>query len=174
MKFTVRDSVFETNSSSVHALIVSPDTMRDYPATLTFTTNDFGWETELYNTCFERAAYLWTYVTSSCHNDNERLAQYRDVLIDVCERNGVDVEFSRNEDGYIDHSGELSSFVKEIFDDTDLLEAFLFGDGSAVCTGNDNTTYDYNRSAGEDIVDGIIRACDAEVLEGSYIYEKGN
>ena len=40
----IRQSVFETNSSSTHSICIATDTTIDFPKSLHFEFGEFGWE----------------------------------------------------------------------------------------------------------------------------------
>lgn len=48
MKVQIRQSVFETNSSSTHAIsIIKKSNITEYPDTVRFDKGDFGWNFEI-------------------------------------------------------------------------------------------------------------------------------
>ena len=60
MKRQIRRSVYETNSSSTHAICISKNNdykKRDY---IEFETGEFGWEWDTYETVHSKASYLIT------------------------------------------------------------------------------------------------------------------
>lgn len=63
MKVQIRRGIFETNSSSVHAITVTgekPHTTSYNGYTIEFTVGEFGWEHRTYYGMYDKAAYLWT------------------------------------------------------------------------------------------------------------------
>lgn len=138
MKIQIRKSVFETNSSSTHALSVSSDAIDEVPKKLVFTVGEFGWECETYMDVETKASYIWTYL---CYVDNVDLDFWKDYLTDVCKQAGVEeVEFIEPTDGdfyYIDHAYDLYGFIEDM-KDAGLLKQFLFCSDSGIMSGNDN------------------------------------
>lgn len=68
MKIQIRKSCFETNSSSMHAIVVTnskPDTEYLECRTLRFKVGEFGWEHIRYYDPDFKASYLWTIIVNS-------------------------------------------------------------------------------------------------------------
>lgn len=144
----VRNSVFETNSSSVHAICVTQNDVNLYDPVVFFDIGDFGWEMNVLNNMDERASYFYT---AACELFEYNIA---DELRDRLEPLGVHCvfvnfpEFEEYEyngekhyylkDGSIDHVDECKEFVDYLWNDTDALVRFLCNDESFVVTGNDN------------------------------------
>ena len=138
----IRNSVFETNSSSTHSIAISkaPVVAGEY---ISFGIGEFGWENGVANT----ADYLYTailYVYSS-EVAEEKIEHLKRIL----DKYDVSYQFeepkywtadsghSYLDNGYIDHGNELTKFLEAIFSNEDLLMRYLFGN-STVYTGNDN------------------------------------
>jgi hypothetical protein len=149
MKRQIRRSVFETNSSSTHAICITKGgyEKHDY---IEFHIGEFGWEVDTYNDVYSRASYLITAIFGSNKDyADKKLQQLKDILdnnnieyviptpeIKSWEYNG-EIEYYYNIDGYIDHAGETREFVEAVLSDSDTLFRYLFGD-SMIITGNDN------------------------------------
>ncbi|MDD5980161.1 MAG: hypothetical protein PUC23_03515 [bacterium] len=168
MKRQIRNSVFETNSSSTHSIAISkaPVTIGKY---IHFGIGEYGWE----NACVDIADYLYTAILEQ--NESDELL---DRLKEILNNHSIEYEFeepSYHESvygdckyldyGYIDHSDETREFIFAVLDDEDLLMRCLFGD-SCVYTGNDNQDCE---PSGCNIADEIIW----EYENGKYI-EKSN
>ena len=68
MKIQIRKSCFETNSSSMHAIVVTnskPDTEYLEYRTLEFKVGEFGWEHIRYYDPDFKASYLWKIIVNS-------------------------------------------------------------------------------------------------------------
>lgn len=127
----VRFSIFETNSSSVHALIIPKDNNIHYPEEVTLYGGDYGWsgkETDglqyIFQICADRGKY---------EIEN---------LVDYLESKGIEVVNKEyilgdkfNNSGYVDHGYELP--LEDLFADEGLLDRFMFG-GGWVDMSNDN------------------------------------
>lgn len=140
MKTTIRNGVFETNSSSVHAIVVNRGSKRYIPKAVEFTLGCFGWEEENYTTVDEKASYLWTAICELKTLTPELLENLRRTLQDAGVST-VSFENPKKESPwayYIDHSYDLSKFVEALLGDQELLLDYLFGE-SEVVTGNDNS-----------------------------------
>lgn len=156
----IRQGVFETNSSSTHAISVSTGNVEipdNY--TLVFETGEFGWEHGTLESVYEKASYLYTALYT------DRKEQIADV-IKTLESNGVKVEISEDNDYkycYVDHSYGLSDFLDYVLADDSNLLNYLFSPFSFIVTGNDNQDY-YDV---EDIAKEYSK-------EDSVIFYKGN
>ena len=182
MKTQIRQSVFETNSSSTHAISVASFYPEDWnvsykvPEKVHFALDqEFGWEFETYEDTNSKAAYLWL-IICNMYNDVKDLDELKAVkahLEKVLTNAGVkEVTFDmgkykeswRNDgsmymeySGYIDHSYDAYEFAKTLLNNDEMLLAYLFDSDSCVATGNDNS--------------------DEEVFESKHVkwvYRKGN
>ena len=145
MKRQIRNSVFETNSSSTHSIAIS----KKKPVigkNIYFGIGEFGWE----NDCVNTADYLYTAILEQDDCRNELL----DMLKEILDKYSIKYEFEEPEwhkssvgdgvwlgYGYVDHSYELREFLNTVLSNEDLLMRYLFGD-SSVYTGNDNQDQD--------------------------------
>lgn len=151
----IRKSVFETNSSSTHAICISKkevDREKIRGKKIHFELHDFGWE---FSTEANVADYLYTGICSAFKR--EMYEEYLGKLKEILDKHGVEYEFEEpkwDEDGWlhwdcasIDHGGELFEPLKEILNDEELVLSLLFNSESYVATGNDNSDlgedYDY-------------------------------
>ena len=139
MNITVRNGVFETNSSSTHSIVISKKAVTEFPKSINFYQGDFGWEFEQYSL----PTYLYTAI---CNRDD-----YIEKLKSVLDKHNIEYTFDDSYEGYIDHESELEDFLEAVFSDEDLLLRCLLGD-SVVYTGNDNSGYT------EDDADGCMIA----------------
>ena len=137
----IRQSVFETNSSSIHSLCISKGVPK-IPKKIIFRAGDYGWGPEQANP----ASYLYSY----CLGDSDKLRSLRDAV----EALGVECKFVRpgtvrsyidpdkfgDEDEYwglINQPGDLHSFFYDLIADPYLLTHFLFSPASIVYVGSD-------------------------------------
>ncbi len=140
MKRQIRNSVFETNSSSTHSIAISKKPVV-IGKSIHFGIGEFGWG----NDCADTADYLYTAILEQDNRD-----ELLDKLKRILDNYSIEYEFEEPswhkssvdddiwlEYGYIDHSYELGEFLDVILSNEDLLMRYLFGD-SAVYTGNDN------------------------------------
>ena len=140
MKRQIRNSVFETNSSSTHSIAISkkPAIIRK---SIHFGIGEFGWS----NGCANPADYLYTAILEQDNRD-DLLNKLKEIL----DKYSIEYKFEEPEwvkssdgnykwldNGYVDHSYELREFLEVILSNEDLLMRYLFGD-SNVYTGNDN------------------------------------
>jgi hypothetical protein len=153
----IRQGVFETNSSSTHAIsICEYHSDVKLPEVVKFETNqDFGWEFEDYTDVYSKANYLWLaicYKYDKLEQEDE-LLNAKATLTQYLASIGVRAEFEELEyieshwtpesryldmKGYIDHPGALYEMVGALLEDPKLLYGYLFNDHSMVSTGNDN------------------------------------
>ena len=161
MKVQVRKGVFETNSSSTHAISICEFDVNKHkiPETLVFKTGEYGWECDSYYDTESKASYLWTAILSEYQylDQEEDLIKIKGSLTKLLNDAGVkNVYFEDypyetspwNErsyiqsDGYIDHAGDLYGWANEMIEEPELLYGYLFNSESVVLTGNDNDDYD--------------------------------
>ena len=158
MKRQIRQGVYETNSSSCHALCIATDTEYSFPDKVEFGFGDFGWNFDKLSSRQERANYLYTCLAYV--RDIDRLKEYIRFIHMTLKKNGVetffedfklsiygwnsdDVEFYiEPNDGYVDHGDNTRTFVDAVCSDEKLLLDYLFSDKSYILTGNDNDDRD--------------------------------
>lgn len=153
MKITIRNSVFETNSSSTHAICIAKEKVENLPECLTFKLGDFGWKGNYY--CFpeEKASYLYTALASYyLYSDKkEEFMEAIEKINEILAKKGVNCAFEHLDELYkdsyralwkydstIDHVGELSIFIQDVLRTESKLIRFLFSYDSMIITGNDN------------------------------------
>ena len=141
----IRKGMFETNSSSTHAMIVAADPPAEAPAHVHFGLGDFGWRFEKLQD-ENKAAYLYTSAVLIYGG-----AYAREHLTAALATKGITCSFSRvkyskdyswPDNCGIDHCGidDHKKFVDTMLSNPDKLMSFLFNDNSYVVTGNDNDT----------------------------------
>lgn len=150
----IRKNVFETNSSSSHALALAREAdYNNHPDIVNFEQGGFGWEDEEVSP----ADYLYTYILTVAMGNYEDDIPVSDVfenpyikdIIYNLSKFGIKCTFDGyNEDnywgevihvdGYIDHQSRdmLSSVIDSLVSDEYTLYRYLFA--SHVYTGNDN------------------------------------
>lgn len=141
---TIRKSVFETNSSSTHSICISKKMPEKLPKKITFKAGKYGWEIA---EVFDTASYLYTALINESTQLETDLAHIASVL----EKHGIDCYFKsvnmyfspyskklEVSDVWIDHSNQLSDFLRDIMSDDDRLLRFLCAPDSKILTGNDN------------------------------------
>lgn len=82
MKTQIRMGVFETNSSSTHAICITKkkDNYK-IPKHIDFEFGEFGWECDEYSDICNKASYLITAIFSfSKSKVDEKLAQLKNIL----------------------------------------------------------------------------------------------
>ena len=158
MKHTIRKNCFETNSSSVHTLIVAHDNTQIPATKLYFDAGEYGWGQDVLTSFIERASYLWTFFLDMNNNrqnlDMTAINQIKDKISNILKKYNIDCEFIiPNNDSwyYIDHCGdwceydsEKREYAKEtsifykMLDDENMLLDYLFNDNSKIYIDNDN------------------------------------
>ena len=156
MKKQIRKSIFETNSSSTHSIVIGnngEDIYANLPKKLEFHGDEFGWEHELYTDTQSKADYLFTSLIYT-----ETPLEYKERIKNILAKWDIEAEFDeivekRYESGYIcyeikdkfcyvDHGNGNKDLVKELCEDEVKLMNYLFSDSSYVETSNDNDDYD--------------------------------
>ena len=136
----IRQGLFETNSSSVHVLVIPKDTEIIIPQIVYLRGGEYGWSSdEEYDTM----SYFYEACLARGQEEVNKLVSY-------LKRKGVEEVHCARSNGYIDHSNEVP--LDTLFRNENLLDRFLFGRGSFVETGNDNsdsypscTSYDQDK-----------------------------
>lgn len=142
---TIRNNVFETNSSSTHSIAI-PRNCSEIN-NISFYIGEFGWEWGE----ADPADYFYTAIYETSNTASE-VAEKLEKLTDILDAHDIKYHFGEarthiwNSDngidyisldnGYIDHGGELRAFVDELLNDGDKLIRFL--SEGLVFTGNDN------------------------------------
>lgn len=146
MKRQIRQGVFETNSSSTHAICISKDhdtSNLKLPDSVSFKHGEFGWECEKLRSVWEKASYLYEAILGTYYdNDSEEKINH---LEEILNKHGIECDFEPTSgkywnDGYIDHVGtdDMPDWLENMMSDDDALLTYLFGD-AFVITGNDNS-----------------------------------
>ena len=157
MKRIVRKNVFETNSSSTHAMSICLEGDIDtVPSHLKVKGDYFGWEHEVISKPERKINYLYTCLIINAYyefysNEKMMIRQVADIqnnLYDKLNELGCDAEFdSAKDDVYrmkhsqidIDHGDDVSStYINQALNH---LDKFL-DHRSLIITGNDNSNMD--------------------------------
>ncbi len=145
MKRQIRKGVFETNSSSTHAICITRKDVgtSNLPNHITFTHGEFGGEFDVHEDTWNKASYLYQAICDLCYGDDNQKKKMLNTLETLLKEYGIECEFEPDKDeeygdGYIDHGSETEEFVNAVLADCDKLIKFLFGD-SFIVTGNDNS-----------------------------------
>lgn len=138
MKIQIRHSVFETNSSSTHAINVFRGyDSKNVPESIVVRPGEFGWECNTFDDPESKISYLYTWCLGRMSVEDAR-NKIEEALNNI----GVkEVKFIDNggwwPTGYIDHSENLyEDNLKTIFNK--YFGDFIFGESSYIETGNDN------------------------------------
>jgi len=141
MKISKRDSFFETNSSSTHAICLSNKKDRiagDFKIrdnTIYIEPGEFGWGPSQHFDSDTKASYCYTY---AMNHDQSKLEILTKTLKKIT---GYDIEYGACDSdyykyGYIDHqSVHVCEFV---FMSEENLENFIFCPSSILVIDNDN------------------------------------
>lgn len=140
MKRQIRNSVFETNSSSTHSIAI-PKKSVAIGKSISFYIGEYGWE----NDCVDSASYLYTAIlyTYDIADAEDKINNLKRIL----DNHNISYQFEEPSYktgsygtylnyGYVDHGYELRDFIDTVLNDEDLLMRYLFG--GLVYTGNDN------------------------------------
>ena len=135
----IRKGLFETNSSSVHAIAIKTANLNpnpQYPEVVTFNRGMFGWVHDTLTTPNEKASYL--YESLFCTDRN--IEEFKDFATKALASVGVKARFDDNDSeyNYIDHGVKTIDFNGYILESPEHLLNFLFQD-SFIETGNDNS-----------------------------------
>ena len=143
----IRRNVFETNSSSVHSIVVCNEALKDnHELFVFFRLGEFSWSMSILDDSWERASYFYTAACQLRQHD------VKDEIINLLEPLGIDCVFDEENppqyedyngfhylnNGGIDHVDGCQEFVDALMNDGEMLARFLLDDRSFVITGNDN------------------------------------
>ncbi len=144
----IRNGSFETNSSSVHVLVIPKENPIDIPNEVILTGGEWGWSPGIeqdtinyfYQACLDRGPkYVTRFIKFLKKNGVNNIAvdpiswhttDYKGNPLD-------EDEYWPDCEGSIDHSGCVP--IDELFADEEMLIKFLFGTRSFIETGNDNS-----------------------------------
>lgn len=151
MKTQVRQNVFETNSSSMHSLVISnKDRGYDYDlpvdenGVLTISFGEFGWGPEILKEPLEKISYV---ITDRCSVgsldfdekealESEIVKEVIDLIKSKCP-NVKDVKIQRSGSywpyGYVDHESQGTSYKDKN------LEHLIFSNSVIIIIDNDNS-----------------------------------
>ena len=142
----IRNSVFETNSSSTHSICIQKKPVDADYSYIVFNIGSYGWSEREVNF----GDYLYTAILCLDPNGHDG---YLSRLKSILDAHRIRYEFEWPEwresnghrwldNGYIDHYDMVAPLVEAVLGDEDMLLRGLFGEDSVVYTGNDNEHWD--------------------------------
>ena len=141
---TIRQSVFETNSSSCHSFSITNERNFDpkcYPRIRVSGSGEYGWSGPDVETPDDHLDYA---LVAGKYIFDEGLRDKLPAIQEYFEEHGVivDFDFDGEPSGYIDHQSspredEDSRRIGNMLDDPEELFNFVFS-GSVISMGNDN------------------------------------
>ena len=141
----IRNGIFETNSSSTHAICITDYGLSviDIPETLKAECCEYGWENAVLTSPAEKLSYLYAAIYD-LYDEYDRNKMLNDIYHTLLSM-GCECEFDEPEKGYwgyaeigIDHAYDLRDFVNAVMHSESRLKRYLFSPDSYVVTGNDN------------------------------------
>lgn len=191
----IRNKVFETNSSSCHALVVpnSSENLEE-PEELHLAYNgEYGWGPEVLTSQRDKFTYLGILAAEIQQQDVvKEIDNYFETLESLGftigdfddDKESMKKKLLESYDYYIDHGNEGVSIYKELIENTDKLKRFILSPKSFITIGNDNDYGDIFEKPNEMFNLGLeftesewgSRSCNnINELEKDYdIYYKGN
>lgn len=141
MKRQIRPGVFETNSSSTHAICITKKRVDkdEFPNQIEFNHNEFGWEFKVYEDIVSKASYLYQAICDLYQYNNKKKEMYINQIYSTLGKYGIESSFDKNDNGYVSNNycNNLKEFVNAVMHSEKRLLRYLFGE-SKVITGNDN------------------------------------
>ena len=147
----IRHGLFETNSSSTHAIcIAKSNDGLVIPNELIFTFGDFGWDEHFDYDVVDKASYFYTALYNTYDEDiKKNFDDIKNHIYEVLYDAGCECEFiepkmttySWADSGYIDHQNEVAPWLHKLIKNDKLLFRFLFSPDSFIVTGNDNSDW---------------------------------
>lgn len=143
MKKTIRQSCFETNSSSMHSISIGEGKLNDTislnpDGTITLIGGEFGWGYESHNDAYTKANYL----AVDAFESEELLERLKRIIMEHTGATEVIIDFTTHDwsarnNSYIDHqSNGTGNDVLRGTDDE--IKQFLFCTDSDLIIDNDN------------------------------------
>ncbi len=172
----IRQGVFETNSSSTHAIVIPHVLISEYINELKSWLNEYdklkiharsyGWEHQYYTNFFEKVEYIYTMF---CVMDN--YIYFEEYMRGLLNKHEIfcDIEFSNENDYYhIDHEDQLNLLYRKMIVNPQLIENFILSPLSFIVTGNDQDD-EYK------ITDAYMKKNHPDILNKNFtIYFKDN
>lgn len=155
----IRKGVFETNSSSVHAICIATDGVIQKSNNLALRFGEYGWDFERIDTPQEKLSYAITALFNAYEYDYDYVVEKYNIIREWFKDDDIKIEICWNctpsdavfgktiwscgdsywhDCGELDHGCEAKEFVDYVFDSKDNMYNYLFNDRSYVLTGNDN------------------------------------
>lgn len=155
----IRQSTFETNSSSTHSICVcKEDETIKIPEKIKIILKDynyeFGWEYTKWDTPEEKLAYLilgiiarsyyYTSYMGACAQIDKLLNMLKELGVKDITISGLEISLYdskiclSNENSYVDHASELGELIENILTNKEYLKNYLFSYKSFILGGNDN------------------------------------
>lgn len=157
MRIQIRQGVFETNSSSMHAICVchNKNTMMDkLPKEVLFESKGvFDCDYEIYNTIEDKADYLYTLFFEEGFIDNE-IKDFQERITEYLESVGVKAVFSKKKpNGYINHQSLSMDLINYVFQSKEHFLNYLFNDGTEIFTMMDCVPTDILKKENHEFTD---------------------
>lgn len=136
----VRGNMWETNSSSSHAVVLFSDSdpgvydtyLPHEDGVVVLSGGEYGWGYDTLSTTLDKLNYAATEVF--CYGDENRQEELRTIVREVT---GLEIEFqgSHNDNAYIDHQsvGTLREYSEEV-----PLKELIFNSNYGILIDNDN------------------------------------
>lgn len=190
----IRNNVFETNSSSMHALVISKSGENlETPTELHLAWDgQYSWENEVYIDQINKFTYLGILAASIQEDEvNNELENYFEKLKEIGftigdyeeDEKEIKKKLLKRWDYYIDHENEAYGSYMSIVYDKERLKRFMLSPKSFITTGNDNSDEDiwskpnamFNLNLEYEKTDWGTKRYFTENLEMDYeVYHKGN
>lgn len=147
----IRNNVFETNSSSVHAISISNQPYDIPERRIEIAFGEYGWSAPNLETIEDRLSYLYTYIFMFSMDVG---IKYSKLLFEWLNEDDInyyiedyplyypEVGWLCPKRGYVDHQSLDISTLEKLFTSKKVLYNFLFSDDSSVCIDNDNSDMD--------------------------------
>lgn len=140
----IRNSFFETNSSSIHTIAICKTDKLSIPNSVSIKCSKYGWESNKFYTTEDKLNYLMTALVEL--RDKGAISQseyctYFKTIINLLEKFSVEYVFEASLNYGIDSIFQLYSFIIGLFKDNNKLIHFLFNKNSIIITASDEEEF---------------------------------
>lgn len=129
----IRESIFETNSSSMHAICISKEDKIDIPKSMFFKRGEYGYfnYSQILKDKEDRWSYLYELVLNEDYSNSNTNCMER--LMNFLNKLNIKYQFEGGEMyGEIDNRYGSDLFLEKVFNNDEMLKKFLFSNDCTI------------------------------------------